>query len=178
MIHLKYFLIIVWRLLNVIPIPAAVVCLYARKTDEKTTHYGQPDIQRFVLPWWLEWAGTPDEHLPGAMYEPTVKKLYDKFGWYWTSVYWIGWRNPGNGIVWDDGREVPKKIKVMTEAEMAEHGVWRKTKVWGRLKVMYGWETVRDWYGTKTPKGEDGFGGWWAVPHFTVRLADKGAKID
>lgn len=174
MIYIKYSLIILWRLLNIccFLIPAMIVCRFAKPTDAKTTHNNQPDIQRYRLPKWLRVFETPDEHLPGAMYEPTVKKIYDRFGWYCTSVYWIGLRNPGQGIVWNDGHEVPKKIKDMSELEKKLYGVYRKEKIIGPLKIIYGWETTRDWYSTKTTDGI------WATPHFTVRWVGKGAKIN
>jgi hypothetical protein len=45
--------------------------------------------------WWME---TPDNLLPGDLKEPKVKRIYDRFGWYWTAVYWLGWRNKAYGL--------------------------------------------------------------------------------
>lgn len=44
------------------------------------------------LPFVFRWMETPDDPLPGGQYEPTVKRIYDKFGEYVGNVYWL-WRN-------------------------------------------------------------------------------------
>lgn len=44
------------------------------------------------LPFGFRWMETPDDPLPGGQYEPTVKRIYDKFGEYIGNVYWL-WRN-------------------------------------------------------------------------------------
>ena len=160
----RYALVILWRLLNIIPLPVFILLLFAKKTDAKTTHSNQLEVQRYRLPKWARWAESPDEHLPGGLYEPTVKTIYDSLGWFFTSVYWIGWRNCGNGIVWGLGHEVPKKIKDMNETEQKLYGVWRTEKTLWKFKFIYGWETTRDWHSTKTKRGI------WATPHFTIRL--------
>lgn len=51
------------------------------------------EIIRGDLPKWLSWLSTPDERLPGGMYEPTVKDIYERRGKYFTSWYWLGVRN-------------------------------------------------------------------------------------
>lgn len=45
--------------------------------------------------WWME---TPDVRLPGDMAEKAVFSLYKRFGWYLTSLYWVGWRNRAYGL--------------------------------------------------------------------------------
>lgn len=44
------------------------------------------------LPRGFRWLETPDDPLPGGQYEPQVRKVYDRFGFYVGSVYWL-WRN-------------------------------------------------------------------------------------
>jgi hypothetical protein len=44
------------------------------------------------LPRGFRWMETPDDPLPGGQYEPQVKRIYDRFGFYVGSVYWL-WRN-------------------------------------------------------------------------------------
>lgn len=46
-------------------------------------------------PWWLV---TPDDPVsPFGQYEPTVRKIYEKYGRYIGDVYWLAWRNSGFG---------------------------------------------------------------------------------
>ena len=162
-VFILFFLMFVWRLCAWLFMP--LFLLFARKTDEQTTHYAQPVVQRYRLPPWLAWAESPDEHLPGGLYEPTVRRIYERFGWFVSSWYWLGLRNVGNGIVWALGHEVPLPLKHMTPIEQAWYGVWRKQRVILGIRFMWGWETVRDWHNTKTSQG------YWAVPHVTARLA-------
>lgn len=167
MIPLKFFLMILWRLANVVLLcaPTMVLCAFARPTHQMTTHYGQPDVQRYRLPAWARWAESPDEHLPGGLYEPTVAALYAKVGWYLTSVYWVGLRNVGNGIVWGEGREVPMRLKDMTADERARSGLWVKERKFWKVRLIWGWEVTRDWHSTKTDRG------YWASPILTLRFS-------
>lgn len=160
----RFFLMLIWRLSAWLLMP--LLLLFARKTDQVTTHYGQPQVPRYRLPYWLAWAESPDEHLPGGLYEPTVMRIYERFGWFISSWYWLGFRNVGNGIVWGLGHEVPMALKSMTTDDMARYGVWRKQRVVLGVRFIWGWETVRDWHSTKTKSQ-----GFWAVPHVTARLA-------
>ncbi len=41
---------------------------------------------------------TPDERLPGGLYEPTVLKWLDKYGPKWCSFLWLGMRNRAHGF--------------------------------------------------------------------------------
>ena len=41
------------------------------------------------LPWGFRWMETPDDPLPGGTYEPTVARIYERWGFYWGSVYWL-----------------------------------------------------------------------------------------
>lgn len=50
------------------------------------------------LPKGFAWMETPDNLLPGDLRERTVQSIYSRFGWYWTSVYWLGWRNKAYGL--------------------------------------------------------------------------------
>lgn len=158
-ILLKY----IWRLVAWAVVP--IMLLLARPVDRNLSDhddtYNGDQIPRYNLPGWLKWAETPDMHLPGGLYEPTVKRFY---GWirehwgervakYCTGWYWLGWRNAGHGIPWylvgepTDGRD-PRRDKVFN------------LRV---FYIKYGWKTARDWYSTKTPKG------YVAIPRFSLR---------
>lgn len=50
---------------------------------------------RWRLPKWARWLETHDENdglLPGGLYEPAIKKIYNRFGWIVASIVWL-WRN-------------------------------------------------------------------------------------
>lgn len=49
----------------------------------------------YRLPYWARWLETNDERdgiLPGGLYEPAIRKIYEKSGWRWASIRWL-WRN-------------------------------------------------------------------------------------
>jgi hypothetical protein len=88
---------------------AWAVMLYAVKfTDVKYT--GR-------LPRGFQWMETPDDPLPGGTYEPTVARIYDRFGFYWGSVYWLmrnrayrlsrKWAYWPSALVWPNGSVHP-----------------------------------------------------------------------
>ena len=60
--------------------------------------YGQWPTVRGDLPGWLRWLQTPDERLPGGLYEPTVRDLLDRRGRVVCSWYWLGLRNRAHGL--------------------------------------------------------------------------------
>lgn len=151
-----------WLLLLVPAVPLAFVAL-AKKTCVKTTHYSQPHIQRYRLPDWLAWAETPDEHLPGGLYEPTVKKIYDNFGWVTCAIYWMLLRNVGQGILWPRGKLVgaiydkpidhgnEDILKAVKAQVLVDHGLTET--YWFIFRFYY--ELVHDWYGEKSGVADD-----------------------
>lgn len=50
-----------------------------------------------TLPKGFRWMETFDQPLPGDMNEPQVKWVYEKLGWYVSSVHWL-WRNKAYGV--------------------------------------------------------------------------------
>lgn len=63
------------------------------------------------------WATTPDDMtIPQGLYEPTVKKIYDKYGWFISTWYWLGFRNVGHGIgfKYAVGSDTKKEIIIKT----------------------------------------------------------------
>lgn len=165
---MKIFLILLIKTLYrfVAPILVIIPILFMKEVQEPLSgkHYNQPNIKRYKLPKYFSWMETPDELLPCGMYEPTCEKIYNKFGKYVASWYWIGLRNVGHGISWTLGKEVPKKIKSISTLELQQFGLFTTTyKVLG-IKFMLGWKTYNDWYRTKTVEG------YWAVPFVTIRF--------
>lgn len=156
-----------WRLLAPFFVP--LFLLTARrvhhKADERGGYNGRDRvIPRYKLHPWLEWAETPDKHLPGGLYEEDVAKIYDRFGWFITAWYWIGKRNVGQGITWKLGKPVDMWFHQMSEADRRRNGVWRREEVFGPFKILTGWKVVPDIY---TPRRKNKF---WAHPRLSIRL--------
>ena len=82
---------------------------------------------------WAAFAETPDEHLPGGLYEPTQLKIYERFGWFIASWYWLAWRNVGHRMRWDKGFAVPSNIRQLSAEEQAKYGIWKPGKLTGLL---------------------------------------------
>lgn len=137
------------------PFLAPLVLLTARKTAFIVSHYDQPMVQRYRLPKWMFPLETPDELLPGGLYEPTVQKIYDRFGWFVTAWYWIGWRNVGCGLWWLNG--TPADNDIRTRVERRALG----------LKLITGYSICRDRYRVMSDSPE------WKVPVFSLRLSSQ-----
>lgn len=161
---IKFLMFLQFALRFVAPFIVPIALIFAKKTSVITTHYAQPPIQRYKLPSWLFFMETPDELLPGGLYEPKIKKIYEKYGWFMASWSWLGTRNVGHGLMWDHGKEIPKHIAIMSDLEREHYGIFSVTKIYGPIKIIYGYKGVNDWYSLKTNKGI------WAVPRFTMRL--------
>lgn len=124
------------RVLALVCVPPAV--LLARWDDYPTTWTGGasengPPTVRGDLPRWLAWFGTPDERLPGGMYEPTVRGVYNRFGRYWCSVYWLVNRNAMHGL------NAALFGRPTTLDEVMDYE-WRSV---GPFMVGYGWKRYR-----------------------------------
>ncbi len=76
-----------------------LVVARARWDDVPTPdQWGTTPTVRGDLPRWAMWMQTLDDRLPGGTYEPTVAALLARWGRYWTSCYWLGWRNRAHGL--------------------------------------------------------------------------------
>lgn len=165
---LTFLLLVITDVLLVFLAPLLLVPIalcFAKRTDDRTTHYGQdPGIQRYRLPRAFRFLETPDELLPGGMYEPTVLQIYNRLGWWLCSWYWLGLRNVGHGMWWRFGKSVPLHLKHMTLEQQKEYGVFSRERTFWKFRCVYGWKTVNDWYSLQTQRGI------LAVPRFTIRL--------
>lgn len=168
---------LLWRLAAPFVVP--FMLRKAEKTDVITSHHDQPNIQRYRLPAKWAWVETPDEHLPGGMYEPTVAKLYKSFGWFITSWYWLGLRNVGQGLLFPYGKIVHPIYTPNTNfADRREVNARRKTqlffaelKQYPPKKFLFFWEwyayyeLVKDFYGVKSGRPDPD---WRTVTHVAV----------
>lgn len=135
---------------------APIVCLFARWDRWPTTWTGGapdngPPAVRGDLPHWARWWETFDERLPGGMYEPTVVRVYQRFGRYVCSVYWLAGRNRmftlGKALF---GREPAGRE-------------WHRRDL-GPIWIGWGWKRYR-----ATPHAHWERGPFVEVPSFTVR---------
>jgi len=154
----KDILIVILHTLSrfVVPFIALIACLFMRKTDRKTTHYEQDgNIQRYRLPSLFKFMETLDEDLMGGLYEPTVKKIYDKFGAYWCSVYWIGLRNQAQGLLWTRGYEVNENDYKMNKIlkDQGEYLFDHKEFNFRLFRLVFEYEVVHDHYRDYTTTG-------------------------
>lgn len=154
---------------------------FKKESKHIPLHYPEPNgnrCKRYRLPKWAFFLETPDEALPGGLYEPTVLGWFQKHGPTYTGLRWLGLRNVCHGIMWSDGFEVPKHINAMTEEEMKAAGIWQVIKPIGPFNLIYGYKTVHDWYGLISGREDHDPAtvAKIAVPRITVRLKSQKQK--
>lgn len=126
--------------------------------------YGAPAVPiehtyiRGNLPKFLSWLETPDERLPGGLYEETVKKVYDKYGKYVCSWYWLGLRNQLMGFAAALGQKTTDYIPEEPLGYWERDGIWRYSIAFGKIKFVTGFQVYKVLDGTFT-----------AVPVFTIK---------
>lgn len=108
------------------------------------------------LPGWLSWLSTPDERLPGGLYEPEHKKLLNKYGKWFASWYWLGVRNALFGLA--------MAFRIPADSHIPDvRGWYRSGKVWqysaqlGPIRFVMGYKVYRILDGSL-----------WAAPCFTA----------
>lgn len=137
-------------------IPVAWATPLFAKWDKEPTE----GVIRGDLPKWLSWFSTPDERLPGGMYEPTVASMYEKRGKLVTSMYWLGFRNRAHGFRQLTGK--PATEAQHMNSDKARYidlgdGLWRLTLVFGPFRFVTGYRV----YNQK--------GTYVAIPTFTIK---------
>ena len=130
--------------------------LFFVKWDDKPSHgsYGEDDprvgaidfVIRGDFPAWLSWLQTPDERLPGGLYEPTVLGVYTRRGRFACSYYWAGVRNQGMGFAAWLGKKADDYVPPQTQDGLwtrDSDNVWTYTKHLGKLMFVMGWQVYR-----------------------------------
>lgn len=125
---------------------------------ESTGSYGRDSVMRGDLPDWLGWLRTPDERLPGGLYETAHADLYAKHGKWVASWYWLGVRNRLIGMGVAFGHET-------TDYSPDALGWWSRGDVW-RYAFKVG--PIKFLLGHKIYKLLDGR--FWAVPACSVMV--------
>lgn len=149
----------------VAPILVPIALLFTIKTKERNKTWAPhlenefPSVMR-RLPSWLKFMETPDDQLiPSGLYEPTVLKIYKKYGWFISQWYWLGFRNVGHGLFYKLGFDVTGWPEERIE-------LLKKKKEFGPFEIRYGHKILTDWYLV--------YGGsLYAMPRFTIRLRNK-----
>lgn len=149
---------LVITLLNLIAPVLALFAVPFIKWDTAPTfdRHGRDETIRGDLPGWLSWLSTPDERLPGGLYEPAHKALLEKWGRGFASWYWIGIRNALMGLSKAAGQET-------TGYATDEPGYWTRGELW-KLRLDLG--TFRMIIGYKVYRLLDGR--YWAYPCATI----------
>lgn len=126
--------------------------------EPSADHEGVGSVIRGDLPRWLSWFSTPDERLPGAMYEPTVAAKYAKWGKWYTSWYWLGIRNCLMTMAIRCGKPTTDYIPEQPLGFWQRGDIWRYAVALGPLKFVTGWQVY------KTLDGS-----FQAAPVFTIK---------
>lgn len=137
--------------LLLVPVLPVLAVAGARWDSTPTTdQHGQGLTLRGDLPGWARWMQTLDDRLPGGTYEPTVAALLARVGRFWTSVYWIGWRNRAHGLRRVFG--LPSTLQAYNERFHPVDGVaqgvrsdgsWYWARTLGPLRVVAGHRIYR-----------------------------------
>lgn len=139
-----------------------LVVLFRGPTVRTDIVDGKP-VERSALPKWLWWWQTPDEYLPGGLYEPTVVRWL-KWGSWYTSWRWL-LRNRMYGLQWSFGKPVDSYFDPVHNELVFRDNLWRWWKQFGPIVVQAGWKVHRkDFYASAQ------YGPFWAVPFVTIRL--------
>lgn len=139
------FLGLIVTILNLLcPFLVALALPFAKWDAESSeARDGTRNIIRGDLPGWLSWLSTPDERLPGGMYEPAVEKIYDRWGKWVTSWYWLGIRNCLFGLSLKLGRPATDYIPDLPLGLWKRDDIWRYSAKLGPLKFLCGYKVYK-----------------------------------
>lgn len=120
--------------------------------------WGTHPVVRGSLPGWLSWLETPDERLPGGLYEDAHRALYERCGKWLASYVWLGWRNRLHGLAYACGHETTGHKPGDEITGLWQRGdVWQYVKQIGPLRFVVGYQiyALADRY--------------WAAPVFSIK---------
>jgi hypothetical protein len=162
------FIILILSLGAWVVIPFAL--LFAKWDTEPTkeVQHGlslNPYVIRGDLPNWLSWFSTPDERLPGGLYEADVYATYLKRGAFYCSWKWLGFRNVLMGMSAYFGKETTGFLPENIEGFYEHDGIWQANFRLGDFKLILGYKVYQ------FPNGK-----FWAMPCFTINNRPKVPK--
>ena len=132
-------------LLNLLcPLLVPLILPFA-KWDTEATHarVGEQAVIRGDLPKWLSWFSTPDERLPGGLYEPTVASMHARWGKWITSWYWLGIRNCLFGLSLRLGKPATDYIPDEPLGFWQRDDIWRYSARLGAFKFITGYKVYK-----------------------------------
>jgi hypothetical protein len=137
----------------IVPLACALACL---KRDSVPTQgsWGTgtnvadvgPFVHRADLPMFFAWLGTPDERLPGGLYEPDVREWFAGWGFWACSVLWL-WRNRAYQFGYWLGRPADEYLQAVPGRVATMPGIWRWQKDFGPVRIGTGWKCMRQTVG-------------------------------
>jgi hypothetical protein len=122
-------------------------------------------VKRYPLPRWLRWFDTPDEYLPGGLYEQRVVNDLRSHGPYVTTVKWLS-ANRLYGLAWRFGVPVSGYLDLLEDGYVESGDLWRWRKTVGPLVYLAGWKVHRANYSATATGGP-----FLAIPFASVRVA-------
>lgn len=180
---MKFLLISVIRfaLRFIVPFILLLILPFSKSVEDKVNPKEQLVVPRRKLPDMFKWLETPDEKLPGGMYESTVADIYDKWGWFIASWYWLGWRNVAFGLAWEFlGKPASNYMVNLSQWEKKEEGIYERRTHFLGLVLITGYAVYRDRYNIFTPKTYTEVNGqqvlkptFWAVQRVSLRFANQ-----
>jgi len=141
------------------PVVVPFALLFAKWEQSPTN-----GVVRGDLPKWLSWFSTPDERLPGGMYEPTVAAMYKKHGRFITAWYWLGFRNCLHGFAAMFGKPASDFFPGYNRTDpkfFKRDDIWRYFTYIGPFRFVVGYKVYRL-----------ADGSFLATPSFTIQVRD------
>lgn len=109
-------------------------------------------VWRYELPRWLSWFQTPDEPMPGALYEPAIVSAFMRGGQWWAATCWL-WRNSLYGLAWRFGLPADDYLDLTIDGTVVRGRLWRWRKTVGPLVLLAGWKVHRAGYSATAEGG-------------------------
>lgn len=167
------FTIIRFFLRFVLWLPMLFLLPFAYKVPSVNIPYrARLEVQRRRLPDWLNWLQTPDDVLPGPLYEKGFNRIYNVFGFWVAAWINLSFRNVAYGLMWSYGKSVTNFMVHLSDAEQRRQGVYESVTILGPFKVLSGWAVYRIWKDTDV-EADIWSHTFWAVPRFSIRFKNQ-----
>jgi hypothetical protein len=137
-----------------------------QQRNEHGEPVGEPiPVIRGDLPEKFRDYATPDERLPGGLYEPTVLATYIDHGSYVCAFSWLGLRNRAHGFAMQFAKPATRywtsEEGLQTQGE-GDDAIWLERKLlWFGLERLRGYRVY----------SKDGGATFWATPVWTIKRA-------
>lgn len=168
-----FFCEIAFRFIAPFVIPIALLFRQKVSVEEYAPSLPYQDgigIQRYKFPKVLDCMELQDDwNFPS--YEPAMLSLYNKFGWWVATYINLAFRNVGSGLMWQLATPVSNYWVLMSDEEKKAKGLFDNHYILGRVVLIVGHVTYRDWRSKLTNKG------FIACPRITLRIKGKDGEV-